>query len=118
LLGSRRNRTAVGCAAAAGWLADAACLWLCLRAVGDSVAFEALFIAYVAGALASLIPFLPGGLGAVEVAVPVILHRFGVDVDTALAATLAWRGIALVAPAVIGAGALMALRRNVPDGPG
>ncbi len=110
VLGSRGNRLAVTVAATSGWIADAACLTLCVRALGGDLGIDAVLLAYTIGAVVSLIPLLPGGLGAVEVAVPAVIHQFGVPLDTALAATLAWRVISLVAPAVVGLGALGWLR--------
>ena len=112
VLGSRGNRLAVTGAATVGWIADAACLTLCVRALGDDLGIDAVLLAYAIGAVVSLIPLLPGGLGAVEIAVPAVIHQFGVPLDTALAATLAWRAISLVAPAVVGVGSLAWLRRQ------
>jgi len=113
VLGSRPNRLAVSALAAVGWIADASCLALCVKAMGDELGLDAVLIAYVVAAAVALVPFLPGGLGAVEVVVPTIMSRFGVPFHTALAATFAWRGLALIAPAIGGAAALLVLRRAV-----
>jgi uncharacterized membrane protein YbhN (UPF0104 family) len=56
------------------------------------------------------VPLLPGGLGAVEIAVPAVLHHFGVPLATALAGTLLWRGISLFLPALGGTLAYGSLR--------
>ncbi len=112
LLGSRANRLAVMSWASIGWIADAVSLALCVKAMGDELGIDAVLLAYVIAAAVALVPFLPGGLGAVEVAVPTVMHRFGVPLDTALAATLAWRGLSLIAPAVGGSVALLALRHQ------
>jgi uncharacterized protein (TIRG00374 family) len=69
-------------------------------------------LAYTAGAVAALVPLLPGGLGAVEVVVPAVLHHFGLPLDVAVAATFAWRGLALVAPALAGLAALVWMRHR------
>lgn len=116
LLGSRTNRLVIAGWAAVGWVADAGCLALCVKALaaraGDELGIDAVLLAYVLAAAVAVVPFLPGGLGAVEVVVPTVMHRFGVPFDTALAATLAWRGLSLIAPAIGGSFALMALRRQ------
>jgi len=112
VLGSRRNRLAVSGWAAVGWIADAGCLALCVRALGGELGLDAVLLAYVIASIVSLLPLLPGGLGAVEVAVPAVMAHFGVPLDIALAATFAWRGLSLLAPAVGGSLALVDLRRQ------
>ena len=59
-------------------------------------------------------PLLPGGLGAVEIAVPAVLHHFGVPLSVALAGTLLWRGLSLFLPAMGGALAYASLRAAHP----
>ena len=112
VLGSRGNRLAVTGWAAVGWIADAGCLALCVRALGGELGLDAVLLAYVIASIVALLPLLPGGLGAVEVAVPAVMHHFGVPVDVALAATFAWRGLSLLAPAIGGSIALVDLRRQ------
>jgi uncharacterized protein (TIRG00374 family) len=85
------------------WLADAACLGLSLKAAGVQLDLDVVLLAYVAGILVSGVPLLPGGFGAVEAAIPAILHGFGAPLDLALAGTLVYRGISALLPAVAGA---------------
>ena len=92
------------------WLADAGGLWLALHAAHADVDFGPVVLAYVAGVIASWVPLLPGGLGAVEIAVPAVLHHFGVPLPAALAGTLLWRGLSLFLPALGGALAYASLR--------
>jgi len=110
LLGRRVHRVGIGLAGAGTWLTDAACLWAALRAVHAHVLFSVVVLAYVAGTVASWVPLLPGGLGAVEVVVPAVLHHFGVPLGVALAGTLLWRGLSLFLPALGGAAAYASLR--------
>ena len=109
-LGGFWNRQAVAASAAASWLADAVCLAIALRAVGVTIDFDILLLGYVAAILVSAIPFLPGGAGAVEAALPAILKHYGVPLDAAIAGTLAWRALALLLPAATGAVVLVAPR--------
>lgn len=102
-LGGFWNRQGVAAAAAASWLADAVCLAIALRAVGVTVDFDIILLGYVAAILASAIPFLPGGAGAVEAALPAVLHHYGVPLEAGIAGTLAWRAMALLLPAAVGA---------------
>lgn len=110
MLGPFPNRLLLAVTSAAAWIADSCCLYFALRAVGARVGFDVLLLAYCGGLLLSALPLLPGGLGVVEAAVPAILHHFGVPLDTALAGTLAWRGMGLFLPAIVGLLALVRLR--------
>jgi uncharacterized membrane protein YbhN (UPF0104 family) len=109
-LGSRRNQVLIGCVALGSWVADAICLRLALIAVGVHAGMGIILIAYVASMLVSLVPLLPGGFGLVEATVPAVLHHYGFDLEAAVAGTLAWRGLALLLPAIAGGVALVTLR--------
>ena len=61
--------------------------------------------------LVSWVPRLPGGVGAVEAALPAVLHHFGVPLVAGLAGTLPWRGASLIAPAVVGPFGYLSLER-------
>jgi uncharacterized protein (TIRG00374 family) len=110
LLGGPMQRFGIGVAAAGWWIADAGCLWVALHAVHAHVSFSLVILAYVAGTAASWAPLLPGGLGAVEIVVPTVLHHFGVPLSVALGGTLLWRGLSLFVPAIGGALAYASLR--------
>ncbi len=110
LLGRPVHRVALGAASAAWWIADAGALWIALHATHADVDFSVVILAYVAGTVASWVPLLPGGLGAVEIAVPAVLHHFGVPLSIGLAATLLWRGMSLFLPAIGGTLAYASLR--------
>lgn len=103
VVGTPRRRAGLVALSAASWLADAACLALALKAAGVDVDLDVLLIVYVGAMAITALPLLPGGIGAMEAAIPVLLHEFGAPLDAALAGTLVYRGIALLAPAVIGA---------------
>ena len=117
LVGRPTRRLGIGIAAAGWWIADAGCLWCALNAAHAHVGFGLVVLAYVAGTVASWVPLLPGGLGAVEVAVPAVLHHFGVPLTLALTGTLLWRGLSLFLPALGGSVAYATLRAEhpVPD---
>jgi len=86
------------------------CLWCALVAAGAHVGFHVVLLTYVAAVAASWVPFLPGGIGVVDAAVPAVLHAFGVPVAAALAGTLVWRGLSLFLPASAGVVAGIVLR--------
>jgi len=102
-VGTRRNRVLLVALAAGSWLADASCLWLALAAAGERLDPDVVLLAYVAGIVVSALPLLPGGIGAVEAAIPALLHQFGASLDAALAGTLVYRGISMLLPAAAGA---------------
>jgi putative heme transporter len=116
LLGRRPHRIAIAAASTAWWIADAGGLWIALHAAHADADFGLVILAYVAGTVASWVPLLPGGLGAVEIAVPAVLHHFGVPLSVALAGTLLWRGISLFLPAAAGSLAYASLRAARPVG--
>lgn len=114
LLGSGRHRAAIGVVAVGTWITDAGCLWTALHAVHLHIHFSSVLLAYVVGTVASWVPLLPGGIGAVEVAVPAVLHHFGVPLTVGLAGTLLWRGMSLFLPALAGVVAYLGLRAEHP----
>jgi uncharacterized protein (TIRG00374 family) len=114
LLGGPARRAGITAAAIGWWLTDAACLGVALHAVHADVGFSVVILAYVAGTAASWVPLLPGGIGAVEIAVPAVLHHFGVPLAVGLAGTLLWRGLSLFLPALAGSAAYASLRAKRP----
>ena len=110
VVGPPRHRALIAVISAASVLADAACFWMLLFAVGIHDGFELALLSVGAAAVASSIPLLPGGLGAVEAAVPALLAWYGAPVAAALSATLLYRAIGTFLPAAGGALSIPALR--------
>ncbi len=108
IVGTPANRALLAGLAAGSWIADAACLQIALAAAGVNPDPDVVLLAYVIGILASGIPLLPGGFGAVEAAVPAVLHHFGAPLDAALAGTLVYRGVSALTPALAGGILLLA----------
>ena len=86
-------------------------LWLALASAGVQLDADVVLLAYVAGIATASLPHLPGGIGAVEAAIPAVLHRFGAPLDAALAGTLVYRGISFLLP--VGAGSLILARTSL-----
>jgi uncharacterized membrane protein YbhN (UPF0104 family) len=96
-------------------LFDVAVLGVCFAAFGNDVPpAGVLLLAYIIGQLGSLIP-LPGGIGGVDGGLIGTLVLYGVDVGAATVAVLAYRGILLTVPALLGLPALASLRRRLRD---
>lgn len=109
-MGSPGNRAAIAVLTAGMWLADAAAFWFALRTVHVSLPFGIAVIGYCVAVFVSWVPFLPSGLGLVEIAVPTVLHHFGVSLDSGLAAIIMWRAVSLFLPALVGLGTYGILR--------
>ena len=103
-------------AGASGYmLFDVAMLGVCFAAFGNDVPpVGVLLVAYIIGQLGSLIP-IPGGIGGVDAGLIGTLVLYGVDATDAAVAVIAYRGLLLAIPAVLGLPALAVLRRRLRD---
>ena len=103
-------------AGAAGYmLFDVAMLAACFVAFGNDVPpVGVLLVAYILGQLGSLIP-IPGGIGGVDAGLIGTLVLYGVDATDAAVAVIAYRGLLLSIPALLGLPALAVLRRRLRD---
>jgi uncharacterized membrane protein YbhN (UPF0104 family) len=99
---------------AAGYmLFDVAMLGVCFTAFGNDVPpAGVLLVAYIIGQLGSLIP-IPGGIGGVDGGLIGTLVLYGVDATDAAVAVIAYRGLLLSIPALLGLPALAVLRRRL-----
>jgi uncharacterized membrane protein YbhN (UPF0104 family) len=101
-------------AGAAGYmLFDVAMLGVCFAVFGNDVPpAGVLLVAYIIGQLGSLIP-IPGGIGTVDAGLIGTLVVYGADPMDATVAVIAYRGLLLAIPAVLGLPALAVLRRRL-----
>jgi uncharacterized protein (TIRG00374 family) len=88
--------------AMANWLFDASCLIVAFIAVGASVPWRALFLAYTAAQLATNLPITPGGLGVVEGSLTIALVAYGGGKAETVAAVLLYRLISFWALLPVG----------------
>ena len=94
-------------------LFDVAMLGVCFAAFGNDVPpAGVLLVAYIIGQLGSLIP-IPGGIGGVDGGLIGTLVLYGVDPADAAVAVIAYRGLLLAIPAVLGIPALAVLRKRL-----
>jgi uncharacterized protein (TIRG00374 family) len=107
---AERNPSLVG--ALAWWGFDIATLWACFHAFGASPDKAVIVMAYFVGWLANALP-LPGGVGAVEGGMIGAFSAFGVSVQTAIVAVLAYRAFSFWLPTLPGVVAYLQLRRTV-----
>jgi uncharacterized membrane protein YbhN (UPF0104 family) len=111
----RTHDPAILVGAAAYLLFDVAMLGVCFTAFGNDIPpAGVLLVAYLVGQLGSLIP-IPGGIGGVDGGLIGTLVLYGVDPADAAVAVIAYRGLLLTIPAVLGLPALAVLRRRLRD---
>jgi uncharacterized membrane protein YbhN (UPF0104 family) len=96
------------------WAGDMTCLAVAFLAVGGTLPWRALLIAYAAGQLATLLPITPGGLGVTEGSMAVALAAYGGGMPTAVAAVLLYRLITYWAVLPAGGLCYLSLRRGTP----
>ncbi len=101
-------------ASIAKWLFDFYALLAALVAVGDDRRVSLVLLAYVAGAVLSMVPITPGGIGFVEAGLTAALIAAGVSPGRAVLATLAYRLVSYWLPILAGAGAWIAFRVRFP----
>ncbi len=94
-------------------LFDIAVLGVCFPAFGNPLPpLDALLLAYIIGQLGGLVP-LPGGIGGLDLGLIGALVLYGVNATDAAVAVLAYRGILLAVPALVGLPALASLQRRL-----
>jgi len=86
----------------ANWLLDCACFAFSFLAVGASIPWKGLLLAYGAGQLAASLPVTPGGLGAVEGSITIALVAFGGDRASTVDAVFIYRLISFWGELVLG----------------
>jgi uncharacterized membrane protein YbhN (UPF0104 family) len=109
----RRSEPGIAIGSAGYMLFDIATLGLCFVAFGMPVpALGVLLVAYIVGQLGGLIP-LPGGIGGLDGGLIGALVIYGVSATDATVAVLAYRGVLLAVPAVVGLPSLDMLRKRL-----
>ncbi|HBB67007.1 MAG: hypothetical protein A2X28_09065 [Elusimicrobia bacterium GWA2_56_46] len=82
------------------WISNIFILNFAFRAVGVNLGSTKLVIGFAFGQLMTVIPFLPGGLGAMEAAMTAVYVQAGVELGHALAATLIFRFLYYLVPSL------------------
>jgi uncharacterized membrane protein YbhN (UPF0104 family) len=99
--------------AAGFWATQIAILWASFRAFGVSVPIAVLVMGFFLGMVANLIPFVPGGVGAVDAGLIGAFVLFGLPKDECFAAVLIYRLVAFWMPLLPGIVAFFQLRGTV-----
>lgn len=85
----------------ADWAFTMLVLYFAFKAVGVSISPVALISGFAVGMMTTLIPILPGGLGAMELAMTAVYSQFGIDWDSALMACLIYRVLYYIIPGIV-----------------
>ena len=85
----------------ADWLFTILVLFFAFRAVGVHIEAGVLVAGFAIGMVTTLIPILPGGLGAMELAMTAVYSQMGIEWDAALMATLIYRVVYYILPGII-----------------
>ena len=88
--------------ATANWVLDVAALWVFLRAFGPAPDVDALVVAFGLVNVLAVIPLLPGGLGTIDIGLPLALTGFGVSRATAVLGVGTYRLAQFFFPIVLG----------------
>jgi uncharacterized protein (TIRG00374 family) len=95
------------------WATQIAILWASFRAFDVSPPLAVLIMGFFLGMVANLIPFVPGGVGAVDAGLIGAFVLFGLPEDACFAAVLVYRLVAFWMPMPPGIVAFFQLRRTV-----
>jgi uncharacterized protein (TIRG00374 family) len=108
------RRGGLAIAGAAGfWAANIGVLWASFHAYGVMVPLGVVIQGFFLGMAANLIPFVPGGVGAVDAGMIGAFVLFGLPKTEVFAAVFAYRAIAFWLPIPPGIVAFFQLRRTV-----
>ena len=102
LISDRRLIAVVAALNGVIFIADAATLLVCFRALGAHVPYETAFIAVIAASMVVTLGPIPLGLGSFELDSTGMLRLLGVPLEAALAATLLLRSFTLWLPLLPG----------------
>ena len=96
------------------WALTMAVLYFGFRAVGAHMTVGHLSAGFAVGMACTLIPLLPGGLGAMEASMAAVFARMGTDWETALVAVLLYRMAYYVVPGIVSVFLLWGLKMSEP----
>lgn len=94
------------------WAWDNLALWAGFRAAGAAPGASVILLGYLIGQLGGLLP-IPGGIGGIDGGLIGTLVVYGAPAPATVAAVLAYRVILFWIPLLLGAVALVALRRDM-----
>jgi len=83
------------------WVFTILILYLAFLAIGIKIGIGILLAGFALGMATTLIPVLPGGIGAMEIAMATVFSQAGIDWDAALMAALIYRFVYYIIPGIL-----------------
>ena len=83
------------------WTFTILILYLAFLAIGIKIGIGILLAGFAVGMATTLIPVLPGGIGAMEIAMATVFSQAGIDWDSALMAALIYRFVYYIIPGIV-----------------
>ena len=99
------------------WIFTILILYLAFLAIGIKMQIGVLLAGFAIGMVTTLIPLLPGGLGAMELAMTSVFSQMGIDWDSALMAALIYRFVYYIIPGIISVFVYWGLKLSEPSKP-
>ncbi len=96
------------------WIFNILILFFAFKAIGVKISFAKLIIGFSFGMLMTVIPVLPGGLGAMEAAMAAAYSNMGIEWEKALAAALIFRVLYYVLPSLLSVFVYFGLKISEP----
>ncbi|MDR0952607.1 MAG: flippase-like domain-containing protein [Elusimicrobiota bacterium] len=96
------------------WIFTILILYLAFLAVGVKIQIGVLLAGFAIGMVTTLIPILPGGLGAMEIAMTSVFSQMGINWDAALMASLIYRVVYYIIPGIISVFVYWGLKLSEP----
>jgi uncharacterized protein (TIRG00374 family) len=98
------------------WIFTILILYLAFMAIGVQIPIGVLIAGFALGMVTTLIPVLPGGLGAMELAMASVFSQMGgISWDTALMAALIYRFVYYIIPGIISVIVYWGLKLSEPS---
>lgn len=97
------------------WIFTILILYLAFLAVGVKISIGVLLAGFAMGMVTTLIPVLPGGLGAMELVMTSMFSQMGIDWNVALMAALIYRFVYYVIPGIISVFVYWGLKLSEPS---
>ncbi|GAB4031949.1 MAG: hypothetical protein Fur0012_09880 [Elusimicrobiota bacterium] len=96
------------------WICNILILLFAFKAIGVKISFAKLIIGFSFGMLMTVIPVLPGGLGAMEAAMAAAYSNMGIEWEKALVAALIFRIFYYIIPSLISVFVYFGLKISEP----
>lgn len=96
------------------WIFNILILFFAFKAISVKISFAKLIIGFSFGMLMTVIPMLPGGLGAMEAAMSAAYSNMGIQWEKALAAAIIFRVLYYVLPSLLSVFVYFGLKISEP----